>query len=457
MADIPIPFPHNLVGTVAMLRDRLPAVVWLDGEAGGRYSIIAAGPREQLVSDSTGTWGFDKGLGAGRYLGADDPLALLQQRLDAGRNAAAAGPSALPFNGGAIGYFGYELGRRLQGQAVGASLGPELAVGLYDWALVVDHHDQCAWLGGLPPADVVEWLSEGQTLAPGAWAPRSAVTASPGLEGYSKAFERVMHYLREGDCYQINLTRRFQAAFTGDPLAIYADFRERTGGPFAGYLDIHGGPILSGSPERFLQVRNGVVETRPIKGTRARLSDPVADKAAQAALLSSPKDRAENTMIVDLLRNDLGRGCLTGSVQVPRLHALETFATVHHMVSVVTGRLKSDYSSTDLLRDALPGGSITGAPKLRAMEIIDELEAFPRGVYCGAIGYLGWDGSMDTNIAIRTMTARDGWLDYRAGGGVVIDSECQDEFNETESKAAAFRDLIAGVSTRIDSAKRAMV
>ena len=453
MAGIPIPFPIDLIGTVAMLRNQLPALVWLDGEAGGRYSIIAAAPREQLVSDANGTWCYESGAKAGRFLGSDDPLALLQSRLDTHRDNRPAGVDATPpFAGGAIGYFGYELGRRLQGQPVSDSLGPDMAVGLYDWALVVDHYAECAWLGGLPPRNVVDWLSQRRTAQPSAWAPQSGVTAAPDLAAYSQAFNRVMHYLREGDCYQINLTRRFQAAFQGDPLAVYADFRQRTGGPFAGYLEIHGGPILSGSPERFLQLRDGVVETRPIKGTRARLADPVADAAAQAALLSSPKDRAENTMIVDLLRNDLGRGCLTGSVSVPQLHALETFATVHHMVSVVTGRLKPHYSATDLLRDALPGGSITGAPKLRAMEIIDELEASPRGVYCGAMGYIGWDGAMDTNIAIRTMTARDGYLDYRAGGGVVIDSDCQDEFNETESKAAAFRSLIESQSARIDKA-----
>lgn len=451
MAGIPIPFPIDLVGTVAMLRNQLPALVWLDGQAGGRYSVIAAAPREQLVSDANGTWCYGRGADTERYLGSEDPLALLQSRLDAhGAHARAGADAAPPFAGGAIGYFGYELGRRLQGQPVSECLGPDMAVGLYDWALVVDHPAERAWLGGLPPSHVVDWLSQGYTEKPGAWSPQSRVTAAPDLAAYTQAFDRVMHYLREGDCYQINLTRRFQAAFQGDPLAVYADFRQRTGGPFAGFLDIHGGPILSGSPERFLQLRDGVVETRPIKGTRARLTDPIADAAAQAALLSSPKDRAENTMIVDLLRNDLGRGCLTGSVSVPQLHALETFATVHHMVSVVTGRLKPHYSATDLLRDALPGGSITGAPKLRAMEIIDELETSPRGVYCGAIGYIGWDGAMDTNIAIRTMTARDGYLDYRAGGGVVIDSDCQDEFNETESKAAAFRGLIERQTTRID-------
>jgi para-aminobenzoate synthetase component 1 len=439
MTDIPLAFPRSALMTFAALRARLPAPVWLDGAAGGRYSVMSAAPRGQLVSRHGRThWQPGEG-GDARDLGPGDPLALLDAQLGAPV------ASSVPFAGGAIGYFSYELGRRLQGQTPRDAGMPEMAVGLYDWALVLDHRHRRAWLAGDPPAGLAAWLADEPARAPGAWWPTGAASARPDRADYEQAFRRVHDYLHAGDCYQVNLARRLQAPFDGDPLGVYAAFREAAGGPFAAYLELAGGPILSGSPERFLELRDGWVKTAPIKGTRARLADPHADAARRDELGASAKDRAENLMIVDLLRNDLGRACRTGSVSVPRLFALESFVTVHHMVSTVVGRLRGDRTATDLLRDCLPGGSITGAPKYRAMEIIDELEGEPRGIYCGSIGYIGRDGSMDTSIAIRTLTARDGMLDYRAGGGLVADSDCAAEFDETESKAAAFRRLLAVV------------
>ena len=444
MTDIPLPFPASPLMAFAALRAQWPAAVWLDGAAGGRYSIMSAAPRGQLVSrygrtrwlsgSADGTAADDPDAGEDR--GDGDPLAILQATLGD------ASPRSVPFAGGAIGYFGYELGRRLQHQVTADAGLPDMAVGLYDWALVLDHNRHRAWLAGDPPAGVVDTLNNGAVAAVGDWWSAGDVRATPDREGYARAFERVRDYLQAGDCYQVNLARRLQAPFAGDPLGVYADFRDAAGGPFAAYLELPGGPILSGSPERFLSLRDGRVETAPIKGTRRRGADAVEDAALRDDLLTSPKDRAENLMIVDLLRNDLGRACEIGSVQVPRLFALESFVTVHHMVSTVTGQLRADRVATDLLRDCLPGGSITGAPKYRAMQIIDELEGGPRGIYCGSIGYIGDDGAMDTSIAIRTMTARDGQLDYRAGGGLVNDSDCRSEFDETESKARAFRHLI---------------
>mgnify|MGYP000270453943 CR=1 FL=1 len=485
MTEHPIPYPADPVALFAALRERLPAPVWLDGAAGGQTSLVAADPSEVLVTRADGTrrWpraalaaGSVGALGGGampdapgEWLGRDDPLALLQGRLDAraarrglaGAGAAAGADPVAPFTSGAIGYFSYELGRRLQGQLPGpdsppaegptpaASATPDMAVGLYDWAIRLDHAAGEAWLCGQPPAGLADWLAGpwmtsvgGAAPRPGIWQAEGPIEATPEWPAYRHAFARVMHYLREGDCYQINLARRLRAPFSGDPLGVYARFRRLAGGPFAAYLDLPGGPVLSGSPERFLQLRDGRVETCPIKGTRRREAAPEADARVREALLASAKDRAENVMIVDLLRNDIGRSCATGSVRVPTLCSLESFATVHHMVSTVTGQLAAGRRATDLLRDCLPGGSITGAPKYRAMEIIAELEGEPRGVYCGAIGYIGDDGGMDTSIAIRTLTARDGWLEYRAGGGLVVDSQCEDEFEETESKAAAFRRLI---------------
>lgn len=417
----------------AALREAMPHAVWLDGEQGGQYSIVTAAPRLLLVYDGQRTVGTaDDGT---VWTSAEDPLALLAEALGPTQQ----GPA--PFFGGAIGYFSYELGRRLQGQTPPLTQSPEMAVGLYDWALVIDHQAGTATLNGNAPSHLPRLLAQ-TTAQPGAWQVDQRVEAIPDSADYARAFDRIKHYLRDGDCYQVNLARQFRRRFQGDPLGVYAQFRGLAGGPFSAYLDLPGGPVLSGSPERFLKLRDGVVETRPIKGTRRRSSDPEEDARLAQALLSSEKDRAENVMIVDLLRNDISRACATGSVSVPQLFALESYATVHHMVSVVTGRIAPEHNATDLLRDCLPGGSITGAPKFRAMEIIAELEHAPRGVYCGAIGYIGYDGVMDTNIAIRTINARDGWLDYRAGGGLVYDSECSAEFAETEFKAAAFVDVM---------------
>jgi len=441
MPDHTLPYPSDPVQTFAILRSGWPHAVWLDGAAGGHYSILAADP-ECLLLAADGRTRVQARGGPSRP-GAADPLAELAHRLGPRR------PGEAPFSGGAIGYFGYELGRRLQGQTPAPGSGPEMAVGIYRWALLLDHRRRRAELRGEPPAAVVSALRA--PLPPGAlgdWAPCGPVTVTPGADAYRDAFRRVARYIRDGDVYQVNLARRFRAPFSGDALAVYRDLRQLAGGPFSAYLDLPGGPVLSGSPERFLALRSGQVETRPIKGTRPRAADPAADAATRTALAASVKDRAENVMIVDLLRNDLGRSCAPGSIRVPELCALETYATVHHMVSAVTGRLAAGRHATDLLRDCLPGGSITGAPKYRAMEVIDELEAEPRGVYCGAIGYIGFDGDMDTSIAIRTATAVDGVLDYPAGGGLVADSLCAEELEETEIKAAAFRRLVAAAGER---------
>jgi para-aminobenzoate synthetase component 1 len=265
---------------------------------------------------------------------------------------------------------------------------------------------------------------------------------------YHQAFNRIRDYIREGDCYQVNLAQRFQAPCTGDPWLGYRRLRAINPAPFAAYLNLPFGQVLSSSPERFLEVRGGHVETRPIKGTRPRQSDPAADAAQAGELAACGKDRAENLMIVDLLRNDLGKVCVPGSVETSRLFEVESFANVHHLVSTVTGRLAPGLDAIDLLRAAFPGGSITGAPKLRAMEIIEELEPDRRGVYCGAIGYLGFNGDMDTNIAIRTVVITAGQAHCWAGGGIVADSEWQAEYQECLDKASPMLRLLASDSPR---------
>ncbi|MEX0607274.1 MAG: aminodeoxychorismate synthase component I, partial [Halofilum sp. (in: g-proteobacteria)] len=250
-----------------------------------------------------------------------------------------------------------------------------------------------------------------------------------------------------GDCYQVNLAQRFEVAASGDPWVAFRRLRTINPAPFAAYLNGPDAQVLSVSPERFLWAdAEGHVETRPIKGTRPRNADAAADAALAQALATSPKDRAENVMIVDLLRNDLGKVCATGSVRVPRLCDIESFPTVHHLVSTVIGRLAPEHHALDLLRACFPGGSITGAPKIRAMEIIEELEPQRRGVYCGSIGYVGFDGAMDTNIAIRTLVYSEGRARFWAGGGIVIDSEAESEYQETFDKAAAMLALLGEVA-----------
>ena len=258
-------------------------------------------------------------------------------------------------------------------------------------------------------------------------------------DAYRAAVKRVIDYIFAGDIFQANLTQRFLADLPKDhePAALYLSLRERNPAPFAAYVGAGDTSVLSTSPERFLKLTDGAVETRPIKGTRRRAENEEADAAIREELLASEKDRAENIMIVDLLRNDLSRVCRPGSVEVKEYCALKSYETVHHLVSTVTGTLEEGRDAIDLLKAAFPGGSITGAPKIRAMEIIAELEPVTRGPYCGAIGYIGFDGAMDTNIVIRTMVIREGKAAVQAGGGIVADSNPDAEYQESLDKASA--------------------
>ena len=261
---------------------------------------------------------------------------------------------------------------------------------------------------------------------------------------YLDAVARVREYIYAGDIFQANLSQRFEAPLAQPPWAFYRTLRRVNPAPFGAFFDVPGAPILSTSPERFLRVSGGGrVETRPIKGTRARGVGPEHDAALGQALTESVKDRAENLMIVDLMRNDLSRVCAPGSVRASELFALERYATVHHLVSTVVGDLAPGFDAFDLLRAAFPGGSITGAPKLRAMEIIAELEPSRRGVYCGSLGYWSTTGEMDTSIAIRTAVVRDGRIYFSAGGGIVADSDPEQEYRETLDKIRATIDALA--------------
>jgi para-aminobenzoate synthetase component 1 len=323
-----------------------------------------------------------------------------------------------------------------------------MAIGIYAWAVIVDHQQQQSWLvGDIEPDQLPVLLTQFSHLSPvNSTEDRFQVISTPqsSLEqdAYAAAFDRIKHYLLEGDCYQVNLTQRFSCQCQGNPWLAYQVLRDINPAPFSAYLNLPDVQILSSSPERFLQVNQHQVETKPIKGTRRRSSDPQTDLQQIEDLKTSPKDRAENLMIVDLLRNDIGKACKAGSVRVPKLFAIESYATVHHLVSTITGELADNENAVDLLRSCFPGGSITGAPKIRAMEIIEELEPYRRGVYCGSIGYIGFDGNMDTNIAIRTLIHNHNTIRFWAGGGIVNDSVMADEYQECFDKAAALLRLL---------------
>ncbi|HLA83818.1 MAG TPA: aminodeoxychorismate synthase component I [Thermoguttaceae bacterium] len=382
-----------------------------------------------------------------------------------------------PWQGGPAGLFSYELGRhfeRLPFPRFDEFNVPIAALGLYDVVVAFDHRAEAAWIisQGLPetrPAarrrraaarlnQFREWLAEPaeplpatKIQSPGAWAkaerwpssfaPQYPVPGHPSLTsnfsetGFLHAVERVIDYIRAGDVFQVNLAQRLLHPAADDPVSLYLRLRRCNPAPMAGFFDLGDFQIASASPERFVQVRDRRVETRPIKGTRPRADDPATDRAARDELLASEKDRAENVMIVDLLRNDLSRVCDPDSVRVNQLCRLESFRHVHHLVSVVEGRLAESRGPLDLLAASFPGGSVTGAPKVRAMEIIAELEPTARGPYCGSLGYMGLDGSMDLSILIRTITAGRGWWQAPVGGGIIAQSDPRREYEETWHKA----------------------
>lgn len=437
----------------------LPHVLFLDSarrSSLGRYTYITADPFQWLICSA-------------RDVERQRPLAALQRRLRELR--APKLPDLPPFQGGVAGLFGYELGHeieRLPWPAVDDFQAPALAVGVYDWVVAFDHQDDRGWLisTGLPAApgetraqralmraeevkrcldrsncDFAAWwrgagssaLRLGASSYPAAGLPD--VASNFARASYLGAVRRAIDYVHAGDCFQVNIAQRLVAPLRQAPFAIYERLRERNPAPFAAYFDLGDFVLASASPERFLRLRDGEVETRPIKGTSPRGFAPEEDFARVDVLRASAKDRAENVMIVDLLRNDLGRVCEYGSIRVADLCRVESFEYVHHLVSEVRGRLRPGLDAIDLLKATFPGGSVTGAPKIRAMEIISELEGVSRGPYCGSLGYISFDGSMDTNILIRTLVLGKGWTHFQVGGGIVADSDPEREYEETWHKA----------------------
>jgi len=361
-----------------------------------------------------------------------------------------------PFQGGLAGLFGYGLGRTFEAipaHRIDDLTTPDVALGHYDFAVSFDHLQRRAWIvttGSVQRLKQIRECLELPTperfalsgLRNELTAPAFPLPGHPGITSnfspaeYRDAVRRAIEYVHAGDVFQVNIAQRLLAPLAEHPLELYGRLRERNPAPFACYFDAGEFQIASASPERFLKVTNGEVVTQPIKGTRPRGRTVEEDAKLLHDLITNPKDRAENVMIVDLLRNDLGRVCEFGSVRVPKVCEVETYQFVHHLVSEVRGKLRAGTTPFDLLKAAFPGGSVTGAPKVRAMEIIAELEPTARGPYCGSVGFIGFDGSMDTNILIRTFTAANGWLQFPVGGGIVADSDPDREYEETLHKAA---------------------
>ncbi len=414
----------------------------------GRYDIIAARPYITLKTFAGETEIVH--ISGERESSYEDPFSIVKSLL--GENETKL--STIPFAGGALGYFAYDLGRRIE---VIPDISkhdiamPDMAIGIYDWAVVTDHQQRRTWLTGYGKdertfdewSELLELFQKKKESSGRKFEILSELQANMDEESYARAFNKIKHYIKEGDCYQVNLAQRFSIDVTGDPWAAYLKLRKLNPAPYSSFFNIPEGAILSTSPERFLKVDNGLVETKPIKGTRRRSADIHEDRALSDDLLESKKDRAENLMIVDLLRNDIGKSCRHGSVSVPKLFALESFAKVHHLVSTIIGQLAENSHVMDLLRGCFPGGSITGAPKLRAMEIIEMLEPHRRGIYCGSMAYIGFDGNMDSNITIRTLVHHRDKMYCWAGGGIVTDSRLGAEYQECFDKASAILALFA--------------
>jgi para-aminobenzoate synthetase component 1 len=480
---IPPPDPTECCERAA----HLPYRIFLDsattGTSVGRYSFLAADPPIVVWSKGRHTERVMRLEGKRVPLGTD---ALSAVRDVLAPHAAVPLAGLPPFQGGAAGYVGYDWAavlERLPTPRYDDLAIPDVVLGVYDWVVAWDHATGRAWIvaSGLPETRAAGRRRAAARLAfvrqqvassvlhdsrylpathttvhrPTAYAPSFPVT---GVElggeidlrssfthaRYLDAVSRVRDYIVAGDIFQANISQRLEAPLSEPPWDLYRRLRALNPAPFAAYLDFAGVTVASASPERFVKLDDARhVETRPIKGTRPRGIGPEHDAALGQALTESAKDRAENLMIVDLLRNDLSRVCRPGTVRVPELFTLERYATVHHLVSTVVGELAPDADAFDLLANTFPGGSITGAPKIRAMEIIAEIEPSLRGVYCGTIGYVSTTGTVDTSIVIRTYLALGDRVYFSVGGGIVADSDSEEEYRETLDKARA---LIAALS-----------
>lgn len=449
MQKIPLKIPSNtdICDLFCHFQDQ-PWAMLLDSSnanhANSRFDIFTAEPAATLITNGLTT---EITANNTTVKSQEDPLCLLQSELDKFQFKQ---PSDMPFTGGALGYWGYDLSKRYENIIVNSTqdlLLPDMAVGIYLWAVIKDNQTDNWWLidhsnNAANRTKQLELLCQ-EPCAVKPFTLSQKWQSNMTKQQYREKFYRVREHLIEGDCYQINLAQRFSSQYSGSEWNAYLKLRAQNKAPFSAFIRVENAAVLSISPERFLNLSNGDIETKPIKGTRPRYSDNKQDERSKKSLELSSKDRAENLMIVDLLRNDIGKVATIGSVKVPELFAIESYPAVHHLVTTITAKLAEKYTATDLLRACFPGGSITGAPKVSAMQIIESLEPNQRSVYCGSIGYISFAGSMDTNIAIRTLVCAEDTIYCWAGGGLVFDSQCESEYQETFDKVAKILPILS--------------
>ena len=409
----------------------------------GKYDIISCNPYIKITS-----WGNQinlnkEGVDSSFY---DNPFDIIRKYFKKSSNF-----TDLPFNSGMIGYFGYDS---LNSFNNSQSEFPDIAVGFYDWSIIVNHLEKISYIvfkdeNTLISKVIKKFSNEKNKSNTNILDEKnvfSNFSQSISKEKYIDDVKKIKNYISDGDCYQVNYSQEFTANYKGDPWNIYKNIRKINPAPYSSFLNFDEKYVISSSPERFISVIKNHVETKPIKGTLKRLKDPNLDKEQIRILKNDEKNISENLMIVDLLRNDLSKCCKLGSVKVTKLFDIESYASVHHMVSTIEGKLNQVDSSINILEACFPGGSITGAPKIRSMEIINELEKRRRGVYCGSIGYFDENNNMDTNICIRTIMMNKNKLTFAAGGGIVHDSDPEDEYYESLEKVAIFIDYFSNGS-----------
>ena len=444
-----IPFPITSLDAFAVIKG-LPYPFFLDSSFDlkglGRYSFLGASPYK-IIRSKGRTVEIETCFGNYRYQG--NAFDFIGEEL---KRFSIASEHYIPFLLGGVGYFSYDLLHLLEeipSKTIDDIGFPECHIAFYDTSIAFDHHEGKGYVVSVTENKADEVIGLLKTV--GTAHPTSTDHRPPATghyksnftkEDYIKAVQKAKEYIAAGDIYQVNLSQRFSTEIDMSPYDLYLRLRETSPAPFSAYLDFGKAAVLSSSPERFLKIDGKEVETRPIKGTRPRGRTPEEDERLKKELEQSDKDRAEHIMIVDLERNDLGRVSRYGSVKVKEGMSVETFAQVHHLVSTVSGELKDGMEPVEVIKATFPGGSITGAPKVRAMEIIEELEPIKRGVYTGSIGYIGFDGRMDLNIAIRTVVVKDGKAYFSVGGGIVADSDPEAEYQETLDKARGIMEAL---------------
>jgi para-aminobenzoate synthetase component 1 len=404
-----------------------------------RFDIIAANPFIKIRAKSGVTIVSDR---QGHHQHKQPSLEVLSDLMDQYPKPSC----SFPFVGGAIGYCSYELNLKTAKKNTINTM----MMGIYDWAVIVDHFEKKTYIVSMlldsktEPfiAKLVAIFNEDKDNLAQEFKIKTSVSDNLSFIDYKSKFDKVMKYINAGDCYQINLSKKFEVDTEGDSWYLYKKFRDINKSPFMAYLLYDDFEILSGSPERFIKSQDGIVTTRPIKGTRVRGSNKELDNKNANELLNSVKDQSENLMIVDLLRNDLSMNCEVGSINVDELFAIESYPNVHHLVSTISGILKKESNNIKLFSDSFPGGSITGAPKIRATEIIDELEEHSRDLYCGSVCYFSFHGSMDSNVAIRSMVHNNQKLYFYSGGGLTAGSNVDEEFQEIEDKVKNIKQAI---------------